>query len=355
MKITVLTHLESESTSEYDAVVPQVVKALQQAGHKAAAFGVHADLKQLIGGLQRRKPDLVFNLMESFGDSQFGAVGVAGVLDLLQLPYTGGGPGELYLQEDKSLTKKLLSYEQLLYPDFAVFSKDADLETGGNLRMPFFVKPLRMEASIGVDGKSLVRNAREMMERVVAIHEQVNDSALAEEFIDGREFYVGVLGNREPVAFPPIEMDFSGLAEGAPRVLDSKAKWDENSDEYKGTKAVLAQIDDELKAKLQKVAIDAYRALRVRDYGRIDLRLTDAGEIYVIEVNASCYLEQSSEFVIAAAAMDIDYPGLINRIVELAIDRHKSGTVEIKESKRRKGKSSAKADKQDVSAATAAG
>jgi len=340
MNITVLTHVEAEGSTEYDVVVGQLVEALQQGGHKASAFGVYGDLNLLAGGLKERKPDLVFNVMECFGATQFGASAVAGVLDLLEIPYTGGGPGELYLQEDKALTKKLLAYEKLLYPDFAVFSKDADLETGGNLRMPFFVKPLRMEASIGVDGKSLVHDSRELMERVAMIHDKVNDSALAEEFIDGREFYVGVLGNRPPIAFPPIEMDFSGLADDAPRVLDSKAKWDENSDEYKGTKAVIADVSDELKAKLQKVALEAYRALRVRDYGRIDLRLTDSGEIYVIEVNASCYLERSGEFVTAAAEMGIDYHTLIGRIVELAVERQKSGIADVKARKRkRKGRS----------------
>jgi D-alanine-D-alanine ligase len=204
--------------------------------------------------------------------------------------------------------------------------------------MPFFVKPLRMEASIGVDGKSLVRNSRELMERVLAIHDLVDDSALAEEYIEGREFYIGVMGNREMVAFPPIEMDFSGLPDGAPRVIDSKAKWDEQSDEYKGTKAVVADINDELKAKLQKVALDAYRALRVRDYGRVDLRFTDAGEIYVIEVNASCYLEQSGEFAMAAGAMGTDYVTLINRIVDVSNERRNGGLteLEVKERKRRR-------------------
>jgi D-alanine-D-alanine ligase len=159
---------------------------------------------------------------------------------------------------------------------------------------------------------------------VLMIHKKVGDSALAEEFIEGREFYVGVLGNQETTVFPPIEMDFSKLPEGAPRVLDSKAKWDKNSAEYKGTEAKLAELPDETRAKLQKVAVDAYRALRVRDYGRVDLRLTETGEIYVIEVNASCYLEKSSEFATAAAAADLDYPALINRIVELAQARFKS-------------------------------
>jgi len=159
------------------------------------------------------------------------------------------------------------------------------------------------------------------MKRVGAIHKKLNDSALVEEYVEGREFYVGVLGNQQPTAFPPIEMDFSGMPAGMPHVMDAKAKFDEKSPEYKGTKAVVAEIPEELKAKLQKVSIDAYRALRVQDYGRVDLRATDAGEVYVIEVNASCYLERSSEFATAAAAAGIDYDSLINRIVELAAER----------------------------------
>ena len=161
------------------------------------------------------------------------------------------------------------------------------------------------------------------MKRVVAIHEECDDAALAEEYIEGREFYVGILGNQQPLALPPIEVDFSGLPEGAVRVLDTKAKWEKQSAEYKGTKSVIADIPDELKAKLHKVSLDAYRALRVRDYGRVDLRLTDTGDIYVLEVNASCYLEQSSEFVMAAAAAGIEFPDLIQKIVDLALERYK--------------------------------
>jgi D-alanine-D-alanine ligase len=118
-------------------------------------------------------------------------------------------------------------------------------------------------------------------------------------------------------------MDFSGLPDGAPHILGSKAKWDVKSRQYKGTKAVLPELPDELRARLQKVGVDAYRALRVRDYGRVDMRLTETGDIYVIEVNASCYLEQSSEFASAAAAAGIDYVALINRIADLALERHR--------------------------------
>ena len=321
MKITILTHLETEDAHAHDVVVDQVSHALRGDGHKVSVLGVHGDLLKLRTGLARRKPDLVFNLMETFGDTQLGAVGLAGLLDLLGLPYTGGGPGEIYIQEDKALTKKLLAFDGIRYPEYAVFSPDADLEIGGQLRMPLFVKPLRMDASLGIDGKSLVRDTREMMERVRGIHRRLQDAALVEAYIEGREFYVGVLGNVAPQAFPPIEIDFSGLADGVPHVLDAKAKWDEKSPQYKGTRPVVAELSDELRARLQKTALDAYRALRVRDYGRIDMRLTEAGQIYVIEVNASCYLEESSEFAAAARAANIDYPTLIHRIVECACER----------------------------------
>jgi len=322
MKITVLGSLESNDPKSYDVVVDQVASALRKSKNHVSILGVHDDLRKLVSGISRRKPDLVFNLAETFGESLNGDSGVAAVLDLLGIHYTGGGPGELYPRQDKGLAKKVLAFDGIQYPHFAVFGKDADLESAGKLHMPLFVKPLTADASIGIDGESLVRDAISLMKRVVMIHEKVGDSALVEEYIEGREFYVGVLGNREPIAFPPVEMDFSGLPEGLPHVAGTKAKWKKNSVEYKGTKSVLADIPDELRAKLQRAALDAYRALRVRDYGRVDLRLTDTGEIYVIEVNASCYLEADSEFAMGAKAMGIEFPELVQRIVDLAVERY---------------------------------
>jgi D-alanine-D-alanine ligase len=324
MKITVLTYLDSknENSKDYEAVVPQVAKALRSLGHRVSILGSHGNVKRLTAGLSRRKPDLVFNLMEMFGENIFGDIPVAGLLDLCGLKYTGSGPGELYLSQDKGLTKKLLAFEDILYPRFLVFSRGEAFETGGNLRMPLFVKPLRSDSSLGIGGKSLVHDAVALMERVAYIRKELNDSALAEEYIEGREFFVGVLGNAQAKALPPVEVDFTGFPEGVPKVLDSKAKWDVRSKEYKGTKSVLANLPDELRARLQKVAVDAYRALRVRDYGRVDIRLTETGEIYVLEVNASCYLERSSEFAMAAAAAGMDYPQLIERIVQLALERY---------------------------------
>lgn len=322
MKITVLAYLEPDA-QEPDVVVPQVADALRGAGHEVSTLTVRDDVCQLVQELRKLQPDLVFNLLESFGDDIIGGqIGVCGLLDLMQLSYTGGGPGELYLQEDKALAKKLLSYEGILYPDFASFAANADFETGGNLRMPLFVKPARSDASIGIDAeKSLVHNTQELLQQVNEIHEKHGGAVLAEEYIEGRELYVGVLGNQEPLVFPPIEIDFSELPDGMAKVMDNKAKFDVSSAQYKATKAVVPELPGELKAKLQKVALDAYRALRVRDYGRIDLRLTESGEIYVIEVNANCYLERSSEYTMAAAAAEIDYQMLIARIAETALQR----------------------------------
>jgi D-alanine-D-alanine ligase len=322
VRITVLTNLESEKSKEKDPVVGQVAAALRKNGHQVSVLGVYDDVKKLINGLARRKPELVFNLLEEFGEDAGGNIAATGLLDLLGYRYTGCSPGEFYLGQDKALAKRLLAFEDILYPKFAVFSTDKDFESAGNLRLPLFVKPVAMDASIGIGKKSLVRDTTSLMRRVLAIHDEVKDAALAEEFIEGREFYVGVLGNGDALALPPIEADFSGLPEGAPRVYDRNAKWEPGTVEHAAIKTGLADIPDELRARLQKVSIDAYRALRVRDYGRVDLRVADTGDIYVLEVNASCYLEKNDEFPVAAAAAGIKYPELIQRIVDLALARY---------------------------------
>ena len=322
MNVTVLTYLEREGASEHDEVVDQVADALRRVGkHKVKILGVHGNVEALIAGIRAQKPGLVFNLCEMFGRNVLGDVSVAGGLELLGVKHTGGGPGELYLRQDKALTKELLAYHGVPFPHYVVFRRDSYPETIGRLRMPLIVKPLRMDASIGIESASLCRSTTQMMKRVVKIHERIKDSALVEEYIEGREFYVGVIGNRKPIALPPIEMDFSGLPHGMPSILGRRHKWVKRSREYKGTHSKLAEIGDELRHKLQRVSINAYRALRVRDYGRIDLRVTPGGEVYVIEVNASCYLEKTAEFATAAAAAGISYPALVNAIARLALAR----------------------------------
>ncbi len=323
VRITILTYVDEEGSEDIDPVVPQIQAALKSGKHTVSVLAVHKDIKKLISGLTRRKPQLVFNVLEEFGDDATGNIAVCGVLDAMRIPYTGCSPGEYYLGQDKVLSKKLLSFEDIQYPRYAVFSTEQGMETGGNLRMPLFVKPASMDASIGIGRKSLVNDATSLMKQVIKIHEECNDAALAEEFIEGRELYVGILGNDGAIALPPIEADFSGLPEGAPKIYDRRAKWEPGTKEHAGIKTGLADIPDEMRARLQKVSIDAYRALRVRDYGRVDLRVADTGEIYVLEVNASCYLEREDEFSVAAQAAGFSYEQLILKIVELAVARTK--------------------------------
>jgi D-alanine-D-alanine ligase len=331
MNLTLLTYVDPQDGR--DVVVDQVAEALGKR-HEVQVLEVHDDLPELVRALAEQKPELVVNLCEMFGDNVQGDAAVAAVLEMLQIPFTGSGASELYLRQDKGIAKKILAFDGILYPNFAVFSENADFETGGNLRMPLFVKPLRGDASIGISGAdALVRDSGDLMKRVLQIHEEQKDAALAEEYIDGRELYVGVLGNREPLALPPVELDMSGLPDHMPPVADQAVKFDEELGSKYGIEARIADLPDELRAKLQKVAIAAYRALRVRDYGRVDLRLTEAGEIYVLEVNANCYLEEQSEFAMAAREAGIEYPELLERIVQLAVERH---GVEVKKPRRRR-------------------
>jgi len=322
MNVTILTYLEKDGGDITDTSVAHIEEALKALKHQVSILAIHGDLQDLIAGLAKQKPDLVFNLMEMFGKNWQGDVGVAGLLQLLEYKFTGGGPGEFYLRQDKGLAKKILAFDQIATPNFAVFNENAGFETGGNLRMPLFVKPLRADSSQGIDAGSLVHDTKELMQRVKMINEKIKDSALAEEYIDGREFYVGVLGNEEAVALPPIEMDFSGLPADAPHFMDHKAKWVKKSKAYQGTKPVVAEIPDELRAKLHKISLTACRALRVLDYARVDLRVAETGEIYVLEVNSSCDLDKNGEFAMAAAAGGLDYRTLISQIVEVALDRY---------------------------------
>ena len=333
MRITVLTARVKVDGQQYDPVADRIVEALRTGGHRASVLAAD-EPRRIITGLARRDPDLVFNVMEELGPSRYGAIAAAGLMEILGRPYTGAGPGELYLGQDKALAKRLLAFDGIRFPDFAVFHRGDELQVPGDLKFPLFVKPVAMDASIGIDGKALVRTAAELRDRVKRIHSHIGDAALAEEFIDGREFYVGVLGNADPVALPPIEVDFSGLPADKPRIMDRKAKWDYRSAEFKGTDTVVAEdVPGNQLAELRAVAIAAYRACRVRDYGRVDLRMTAAGEIHVIEVNASCYLDPDCLFAQAAEAMGMGYVELVNRIAGLAAERQ---NVRVRRTPRRK-------------------
>jgi len=309
-----------------DPVLEQMRNVVEACGHTVHSLPVEDAVAPLVTALTAAAPDIIFNLAESFGGKSALESNVAALLNLLGLRYTGSSPAGLLLAGDKSLTKQVLSFHGIRTPEFATVFRGA-VDWAGNIAFPLIVKPPQEDASLGITTNSVVHDLRELFTRIDELQSEFQQPVLVEEFIAGREFYVGVLGNANARALPVIELDFSGFPVGVPRIASWAAKWGDDGagsgEQYAGTRSVFpTDVAPELLERMQHVAVDAFHALRLRDYARIDLRVTDAGEIFVIEVNPNCYLERESEFARAAAAGGLTYDALIARILELALARY---------------------------------
>ena len=329
MKIALL-HGDDATEPPEDPVLAQIEGAVRALGHEVERVGVGSDIARVIERLRAVDPAIVFNLTESFDGKSALDSSLAGLLNLLGMRYTGSSPSGLVMCGDKSLAKKVLRFHGILTPEFATVYRGA-LDHVGDLKFPLIVKPPQEDASIGITSKSVVRDIRELLGTMDSLQREFQSPVMVEEFIDGREYYVGLLGNVTPAALPVIELDFTGFPSDLPKVASWKAKWgdggtgaaNETGAEFAGTKSVFpTDLAPELGERMQRVAVEAFNALRLRDYARVDLRVTPSGEIYVIEVNPNCYLEQGAEFSRAAAQSGIDHPSLIARIVELAQARY---------------------------------
>ncbi|HUF26572.1 MAG TPA: ATP-grasp domain-containing protein [Gemmatimonadaceae bacterium] len=325
MKLAIL-HTQEALDPPVDPVIAQLEDALLEAGHVPRCIVIDRTVAPVIEALSADPPELVVNIAESFGGKSAMESNVAALLNLLGLRYTGSSPAGLLLAGDKSLTKKVLSFHGIRSPEFATVYRGA-LDWAGDIAFPLIVKPPQEDASLGITRASVVHDLRALLEQIDALQQQYQQPVLVEEFVDGREFYVGVLGNANARALPVVELDFSAFPPDRPRIASWEAKWgdagDESGVEYAGTRSVFPDdLPPELTARLQEVAVDAYQALRLRDYGRIDLRVTANGDVYVIEVNPNCYLERSGEFARAAERDGLSHPALVGRIVELAAARY---------------------------------
>jgi D-alanine-D-alanine ligase len=325
MKI-VLLHTKDAADPPEDPVLGQLEEALRARGDVAVRLAVDAEVEPVVAALRREQPDLIFNLAESFAGKSALESNVAALLNLMGLRYTGSSPAGLIIAGDKTLTKKVLSFHGIKTPQFATVYRGS-VDWAGNLHFPVIIKPPQEDASLGITSKSVVRDVKGLLETIERMQKEFDQPALVEEFIDGREFYVGVIGNANVQALPVIELDFSGFPADRPKIASWEAKWGEDGEgsgaEFAGTKSIFPEnVAPELVEKMQRAAIDSFDALRLRDYARIDLRVTDAGDVYVIEVNPNCYLERESEFARAAAKGGMEYPALIERIIELATARY---------------------------------
>lgn len=298
-----------------------VVRALIKLGHAVEVFGIHDDIAPLVARVQADRPDVVFNLCESFKADRKHESNLMGLLELLDVPYTGASPEALSLCKDKGLTKKVLAFHDVLVPKFAVSSKSRPARrTPKGFAFPGICKPLARESSEGIAHASIVRSEEECLERLKFLHESFDSDAIVEEFIDGRELYVGILGNERLTVLPPTELHFKDLPDRAPRILTYKAKWDEayrkkygiDSDAAKNlAKSTLDDINDSCRA--------AYRLLKLRGYARVDLRLNPAGECVILEVNPNPSIKKTDDFAWAARKAGINYDELIDKIVGLAL------------------------------------
>jgi D-alanine-D-alanine ligase len=325
VKIAILHDSDAAGPPE-DPVIGQLETALRAAGHDVQRLTYGDRIESLVSELVRSKPDLVYNLAESFAGRSALESSIAGLLNLLNLRYTGSSPAGLLLAGDKSLAKKMFAFHGLASPKFATMYRGA-IDWAGDISFPLIVKPPQEDASLGISSKSVVRDVKELLDAVNALQEERQSPVLVEEFIEGREFYVGVLGNEAPEALPIIELDFTGFPADRPRIASWQAKWgdegDERGDEYMGNDSVFPEdLDEELASRIRSTAIQAFQALRLRDYARVDLRLGADGTAYVIEINPNCYLEKDSEFARAAARSGLTHEQLVIRILELAQARY---------------------------------
>ena len=325
MKIVVM-HSADALEPPVDPLLAQLRAAIEACGHSVEMLPVDDEVAPLVQVLNAAAPDLVFNLAESFGGKSALESNVAALLNLLGLRYTGSSPAGLLLAGDKSLTKKVLSFHGIRTPEFATVFRGA-LDWAGDIAFPLIVKPPQEDASLGIRSNSVVHDLRELFTRIDALQSEFQQPVLVEEFVEGREFYVGVLGNANVRALPVMELDFSGFPAGVPRIASWEAKWGDDGagsgEQFAGTKSIFpVDVAPELATRMQEVAVEAFNALRLRDYARIDLRVTDEEDIFVIEVNPNCYLERESEFARAAAEGGLAYDALIARILELALARY---------------------------------
>ncbi|MBF0489262.1 MAG: ATP-grasp domain-containing protein [Candidatus Omnitrophica bacterium] len=297
-----------------------VLQALKELGHEVRLLGIYNDISPLFEEIKENPCDVIFNMMEVFDDQTHLEKNLAALLEILGIPFTGASSGVLYLCNNKALHKKIFNYHRVKVPRFYDFPKGSRVFLPAAFQLPAMIKPLCEEASRGISQASIVDTPEAFMERVKFIHQNMGMDAIAEEFIKGRELYVTVMGNKPMTVFPPREMVFKKMSEDQPHIATYKAKWDDKYRKRWGIDSVPAKnLDKEMIKKINDLCKRAYQALDARSYLRFDLRLTPEGEVYIIEPNANPCIARIDEMAQAAQLAGVDYPELIQRVLEQAL------------------------------------
>lgn len=301
--------------TEYD-----VISTLRAMGHEVQALGVHDDLGEIRRVATEWRPHIAFNLLEGFDDIAIFDQNVVSHLELLKLPYTGCNPRGLLLARDKSLSKKLLAYHRIAVPEFEVFRAGRPIRRPKRLPFPLIVKSLTQEASIGISQASVVDSDDKLKERVAFIHESIGTAAIVERYIEGRELYVGVLGNQTLQSLPVWELFFSNMPPDAKRIATDRVKWSVKYQKKYGIESGAAKdLSEAVCDKIQHVCKRAFRALELSGFARIDLRLDEAGHVWVLEANPNPQIAKGEDFAASAEKVGLSYEMVLQRIINLGL------------------------------------
>ena len=311
---TGLDVVNAEWKMEHDVIV-----TLQERGHDVEVLGVHDDLSGIRPAIDRFHPQIVFNLMEAFAGVTTFDQNVVSYLELLRIPYTGCNPRGLMLARDKALSKKLMAWHRIPVPGFFVVRRGERARLPKRLRFPLIVKSLFYEASVGISQASVVETEEQLHRRVQFIHERVGTAAIVEQFIDGRELYVGVAGNERLRVFPVWEMSFARMPDNRWRIATERVKWSDQYQKRHGVTTDAATLSDADATRIAHIAKRAYRALDLSGYARIDLRMDASGGVYVLEANPNPNLAYGEDFAESGEASGVSYEELLERIVALGL------------------------------------
>lgn len=314
--------VESLRDKEDRPTEADVISCLRNLGHEVDTLPVFDNVLGVVEKIRACAPDVVFNLCESFFNERSNEPNVPALLELLKVPYTGATPEALLLCKDKALAKTILVYHHIRVPRFVVSHRRTPLRRLRRFNFPAFVKPLGEESSDGIAKASFTRDEAESIERAHFIHERLGCDVMIEEYIEGREIYVSVIGKRKLTVFPPRELFFGRMPESEPRFATYKAKWDDayraNWGIHNGPAAPLPPGADR---RIDELARRVYTLLKIQGLGRVDLRLTSSGEVVFIEANPNPSLAQEDDFAQSAAAAGVAYDALVQRLIDSARSR----------------------------------
>lgn len=298
-----------------------VAASLHNLGHDVRVVGLEDDIEVLRRAIKDFRPHLVFNILEEFDHRPELVPNVIAYLELLNQPYTGCGPVGMMFSQDKALQRKILRHHRVRVPDFTIIPIGAAAKRPARLGFPLIVKSLTEHGSYGIAQASIVYDDDKLAERVAFVHESLGTDAIVEQFIDGRELYLGIIGNKRLEHFPIWELKFENLPEGVPAIATAKVKWDYRYQKRAGVATGPADLDDKQAADIIRMCKRAYRALDQTGYARMDMRMEPSGRVYLIESNPNPQLSFGEDFAESAEAAGLDYETLLQRIVNLGLRR----------------------------------